>query len=197
VLAEHPDKEGVAYLGVVFDTPRFSGPLWRRAWPHAEEIIPDLDLPGLPELPNLDELAVDAGVVVTLLQGDSPARDAGIKSGDIIHSIDGEPVSAPEELTDAIRAHEPGDQVELGVSSPPYDELREVNVALGEHPDKDGVAYLGVRIAAGFQFEQGQGLPKRFRFHLNPRGVLPEWFPWGLGDEPIRKWIEPFLGRDA
>jgi len=46
-----------------------------------------------------------------------PADDAGIRPGDVIVAIDGRPVTDPDELIVAIRAHEPGDVVELRVRS--------------------------------------------------------------------------------
>jgi len=46
---------------------------------------------------------------------DGPAQDAGIRPGDVIVAIDGRPVTDPDELIVAIRAHEPGDVVELTV----------------------------------------------------------------------------------
>lgn len=46
-----------------------------------------------------------------------PAQLAGIEPGDVIVAIDGRPVTDPDELIVAIRAHEPGDVIELTVRS--------------------------------------------------------------------------------
>ncbi|CAM5790807.1 S1C family serine protease [Cellulomonas persica] len=46
-----------------------------------------------------------------------PAQLAGIEPGDVIVAIDGRPVTDPDELIVAIRAHEPGDVIELEVRS--------------------------------------------------------------------------------
>ena len=61
-----------------------------------------------------------------------PAQRAGIKPGDVIVAIDGRPVTDPDELIVAIRAHEPGDVIELEVRSG----MREytVDVTLDESP---------------------------------------------------------------
>lgn len=61
---------------------------------------------------------------------DGPADAAGIREGDVILSIDGRPVTEPDELIVAIRAHEPGDVVTLTVRT--GDDEREVRVELDE-----------------------------------------------------------------
>lgn len=53
------------------------------------------------------------GALVGEVQDDSPAEGAGIDAGDLIVAVDGESVADAAELGDAIRAHEPGDDVEL------------------------------------------------------------------------------------
>ena len=45
---------------------------------------------------------------------DSPAEDAGLQQGDVLRSIDGEPVRDGIELIVSIRCHLPGDTIELG-----------------------------------------------------------------------------------
>lgn len=86
----------------------------------------------------LDSSYLGVGVMVAQdTIGDTPpltpggaAEAAGIEPGDIIVAIDGRPVTAPEELIVAIRAHAPGDVVTLTVREPGGD--RDVDVRLGE-----------------------------------------------------------------
>ncbi|WP_448071393.1 S1C family serine protease [Georgenia yuyongxinii] len=59
-----------------------------------------------------------------------PGDDAGIRPGDVILSIDGRPVTDPDELIVAIRSRAPGDQVELEVRR--GGDERNVTVVLGE-----------------------------------------------------------------
>ncbi|ASR53870.1 S1C family serine protease [Cellulomonas sp. PSBB021] len=57
-----------------------------------------------------------------------PAQDAGIRPGDVIVAIDGRPVTDPDELIVAIRAHEPGEVVELTVRSDGKDRTLQVEL---------------------------------------------------------------------
>ncbi|MFD0555809.1 S1C family serine protease [Stackebrandtia endophytica] len=53
------------------------------------------------------------GAVVTDVQSDSPAADAGLRTGDIITAIDGQPVATPAEVAAAVQARKPGDTVTI------------------------------------------------------------------------------------
>ena len=77
-----------------------------------------------------------SGVIVPLVTPvtpDGPADRAGIRAGDVITAIDGRPVTQPDELIVAIRAHEPGDVVELMVRT--GTDQRTVRVTLEEAGD--------------------------------------------------------------
>ena len=60
-------------------------------------------------------LGPGAGAVVVGLARSSPWRDAGLVFGDLLVAVDGEPISHPQVLLDAIRAAEPGDALALEV----------------------------------------------------------------------------------
>jgi S1-C subfamily serine protease len=86
------------------------------------EITPDTAFLGVssqsvsslaPEV--LDQYGVTAsrGAMITEVSPDSPAADAGLEVGDVVVSLDGESVTSAEELVDAIRGHEAGDEVEI------------------------------------------------------------------------------------
>lgn len=53
------------------------------------------------------------GLRVTRVANDSPAQKAGIREGDTIVSISGEPVESTQRFVDRVRQHNPGDQVEI------------------------------------------------------------------------------------
>ena len=60
------------------------------------------------------------------------AADAGLSTGDVVVSLDGEAVDSPDQLIAQIRAHAPGDEVTLGVVPNGKDTPEDVTVTLGE-----------------------------------------------------------------
>ena len=55
------------------------------------------------------------GAFVEQVVTGTPAQSAGIKAGDVIVSLDGKPINSWNDLTIALRSHNPGDKVSLGV----------------------------------------------------------------------------------
>ncbi len=79
------------------------------------------------ELYGLDHIA---GAVVSEIQPDGPAQEAGIRSEDVIVSVDGEAIEDASDLTTRLARRQPGEEVTLGVVR---DGRRtEVEVELGE-----------------------------------------------------------------
>jgi len=62
-----------------------------------------------PEIAEQNKLSLDSGVFVVAVQPGSPAADAGIMHGDVIHKIDRFDVKTVEELAQAVRSLQPGD----------------------------------------------------------------------------------------
>lgn len=86
-----------------------------------------------PELAKAETLAADTGAILREVLPDSPAEKAGLKVGDIIQKVDGEPVDASNTLRDRIATRKVGEEVTLGV-------LREgktldVKITLGAYSD--------------------------------------------------------------
>lgn len=67
-----------------------------------------------------------AGAIIADVQPDSPAAAAGIREGDLVLSVDGEPINGQTGLVAAIRDRSPGDVVEIEVSR---DRVRETLTA--------------------------------------------------------------------
>jgi len=93
------------------------------------------------------------GALVRSVTADGPADKAGIKVGDIIIAVEGEPLSAERDLRTVIRSYQPGDRIELTIIRPGdmvrgYPE-RKIEVELGSQRDEQGktVAILGVTVA--------------------------------------------------
>jgi serine protease Do len=55
------------------------------------------------------KIKVRSGVFVAAVQPGSPAADAGVKHGDVIHGIDRAKITTIEELTQAVKALQPGE----------------------------------------------------------------------------------------
>jgi serine protease Do len=86
-------------------------------------------------------LAIDHGVLIDSGSADvpagvpgSPAAAAGLRAGDIITAVDGDPVDADHDLATRVMPHQPGDQVTLSVVS--GGSTRELTVTLGTLPDQ-------------------------------------------------------------
>jgi serine protease Do len=90
------------------------------------------------------ELDHVAGVVVqgfgALSSEESAGRDAGLRRGDVIVSLDGEPVETVSQLQRELRAYEPGESVTLGVVRRSNKERENVRVRLQRRPTDDRVA---------------------------------------------------------
>jgi putative serine protease PepD len=65
--------------------------------------------------PSLTTTGGRAGALIQEVAPDSPAAKAGIQPGDLVVTIDGKAVENYSELVVAIRNHQPGDKVTLGV----------------------------------------------------------------------------------
>ncbi|HEX9529959.1 MAG TPA: trypsin-like peptidase domain-containing protein, partial [Acidimicrobiales bacterium] len=53
------------------------------------------------------------GVVISGVVPGGPAQSAGLRSGDVVTSVDGQPVSTSQALAAAIRRHQPGETTQL------------------------------------------------------------------------------------
>jgi len=62
-----------------------------------------------------DFTPVERGVLLAGVNAGSPAEQAGLRRGDIIVGFDGAEIKDIYALTDALRAHEPGDEVKITV----------------------------------------------------------------------------------
>jgi S1-C subfamily serine protease len=74
----------------------------------------------------------ESGALVADVTAGSGAEVAGLRNGDVITSIDGKEVKAAEDVTSAVNAHKPGDEIKMTFRR--GDETKDVTVKLGERP---------------------------------------------------------------
>ena len=58
---------------------------------------------------------LERGCRITSIVPDSPASAAGLEPDDVITSVDGKNIGSPQELTNVIRRHQPGDEVVIHI----------------------------------------------------------------------------------
>jgi serine protease Do len=83
-----------------------------------------------------DSLGVNnlRGAIVARVQGNGPAAKAGLRGGDVITSVGGEPIKSANELTKKVHAMAPGSSIRLAfVRQGKEDSL---NVTLGQLPNQ-------------------------------------------------------------
>jgi serine protease Do len=104
----------------------------------------------------------DEGVLVLGVNEDSAAEDAGLQTGDVIVSVDGEAVDSTVELHEVLAEFEPGDEVAIGFLRDKREQTADVE--LGEDP---GLHF--VRDLKGFGGHPGTIHIERAPHHSGPR----------------------------
>ena len=97
------------------------------------------------------EVEVKQGVIVSGVEEDSPADEAGIEDGDVIVRFDGKEVESPEGLRDIVRETEAGKKVDVVVVR--GSDKKTLALVVGERPEeftwfdagdlKEGIQSLG------------------------------------------------------
>ena len=91
----------------------------------------------------------EGGARIKRVMEDSPAEQAGLKSGDVVVGFNGRPVRGPRSLTEKIHDAEPGESVQMEILR---DGSRQtLSVELGERPGSFSFSWSGE--APDFQFE--------------------------------------------
>ncbi len=107
------------------------------------DVLRDWQSRQAPELPeSFPGLPLSGGAIVTQVVEGGPADRAGIQAGDLILAIDGVRIDEQNSLRQVIGRRAPGDRVAITLWRQGRE--RQVTLRLGEHPDQDGVPYLGV-----------------------------------------------------
>ena len=142
-LGENPDKAGASWLGIRYELVMST---------QMEQLMPgnpalpedQQDLPAIPDIPFSPDMLQSGAVIQEVVDG-SPAEEAGLRAGQILHAVDDQPLQRPQDLSEAILGHQPGDEITLTLFDPQTGETRNIEVTLGENPDKAGAAWLGIQ----------------------------------------------------
>lgn len=87
----------------------------RRTGRASHAFIGVVPAPVTPAIAEQLGLPSNEGVIVAGLAARGPAARAGVRPGDVITAIDGEPTRTPEDLLAALRPHDPGDTLTLTI----------------------------------------------------------------------------------
>ncbi|SMO55450.1 Do family serine endopeptidase [Fodinibius sediminis] len=83
------------------------------------------------------DLDKDYGVIIGSVEKDGPAGEAGLRKGDVIQTLNGEPVKSWDSFRTAIGTSSPGTEIDLTINRD--GEMQEVTVTLGEQPEEMAV----------------------------------------------------------
>jgi putative serine protease PepD len=100
------------------------------------EVLPKLSRGQRIERPYLGVTSAPhpAGAEIQEVTPGSPAQAAGLRAGDVITGVDGQPVRDPDDVADAINGLEPGDDIEVEVSRDGVE--RSVEAELEARPER-------------------------------------------------------------
>lgn len=139
--------------------------------------------PISPEIAEGLGLEQTQGALVAEPQPNSPAANAGIRSGDIITSVQGKPLKDERELSKMVSEMVPGTKVELGIVR--QGEKKTLALALGQLPGlrnqvPSGNQGLGSQEGSGSRSRLLRRAPKPPReASSSPRSILMELPPSG------------------
>lgn len=179
-LGAHPDDETKAYLGV-------------RLAPAGPAIRMEMGEGMMPFMPGQGMMS---GAVIAAVTEEGPAATAGLAAGDWITAVNGEEISDPRELVDAVAAASPGDEMVLTVQGKDAEEATDITVTLGENDE--GGPLLGVQIGGAMRIQRGpDGMDMDFDFRRfrGQGGEEMPFFHWrGDGDGRMPR-MPFFFGR--
>jgi membrane-associated protease RseP (regulator of RpoE activity) len=129
-----------------------------------------------PELAAQEGITGTTGALVREVAADGPAAQAGLKAGDVVLAVNGQPLDNQDDLRARVATFKPDDEITLtvaqGTANGPTDQ-RDVKVKLGERPAEQS-----------FNFE----MP----FELDENGV-PK-LPFGYDGLPVLPDVAPAIG---
>lgn len=86
------------------------------------------------------DIDVTKGVLISGVQDDSPAAEAGIEEGDVVVAFGGKDVDSPDELRDIVRDFEPGSQAKLELVRDGKSQT--VTLTVGDRPESETFSFV-------------------------------------------------------
>jgi serine protease Do len=135
-------------------------------------LLPQDVSPTLAKQFNVNQIG---GALVGQVEPDTPAAKAGLRRGDVILSLNGQPVNSANDLRLRISQTAPGTTVKLGVSRD--GKMQDFSVTLGELPEKVAQEGAGKESGpAGLQGVEVQGLTpdvaQQLQLPVGTKGVV-------------------------
>ncbi len=123
-----------------------------------------------PQIAQQFGLSGPGGALIGDVSPDSPASKAGLKRGDVILKLNGQPVNSANDLRLRISQTPPGTDVKLQISRD--GKTQDISVDLGEFPEKEANATPGQSNTGGLQGINVQDLTPDLAQQLNlPAGI--------------------------
>ena len=79
-----------------------------------------------------------SGLVIMRVKSESPAEQAGLQKGDLLLSIGSVAMEEPGDAKELVAASTPGDTLTFTVQRADSDESQDIDVVVGERPERDG-----------------------------------------------------------
>ncbi|MBD3217543.1 MAG: PDZ domain-containing protein [candidate division Zixibacteria bacterium] len=106
---------------------------------------------------------VEEGVLISEVEEDSPADEAGLKAGDVIVAINGKDISSPSQVSSMIRKFEEGEKVDIDVVRKGSNMQFTAEIAEREFDD-DWFGFFGGNKPGIYSVPD----PHNFQWHFNP-----------------------------
>lgn len=133
------------------------------------------------DLAKYFNVEAEDGVLITDVEEESPAEEAGMKPGDILSEIDGESIEVAEDVVEILGDYDSGEEVEITIIR--SGNKQKINVELGESEHSFGRFNVAPRI---FNFRNMRFTPDtkiRLRFRdKDPNIIIEERIINGIND---------------